>query len=227
MRFALSGQQKAYFFDHGFLEFEGVLQAPACETLLLSAEASINQKIQNNSALKKDKTRFLAGHDLWRNSDHVKKQVFSVSLARLGAELFNTAPLRLAYDQFFTFSNCLPLLSTPSSLEEISSIQGLVGGLMICLKGKKSENEEESSETFGASPFPSEQGNVTYFSSTVSLNPSSVAQQEDHVYLLVAYASMHPIYRHNERDIHTHNLKDFGYVFGDILKENTHPLVYR
>lgn len=45
--------------------------------------------------------------------------------------------------------------------------------------------------------------------------------------LLFGWSDAKPIYSMNPNDSSTHQLKHFGYVFGDRLKETTHPVLYR
>lgn len=231
MRHALSSKQSSFFADKGFIELEGVLSPIQCHSLLQEAESVRSQRLKGKRLQKEQ--RLFAGRDLWRSSDLLRREVCSVSLARLGSELFQNKPLRLAYDQLWDSLDCACFPKAHHTLDELTCIQGLVGGVMLCLQKKNQEEPDvpelakKSDSEIVADVFAKEVGSAVYFLSTVPLNLLSVAQEKGSSYLLVAYAGLRPVYTYRAEDPHTHGLKDLGYAFGDVLKEETHPLVYR
>jgi hypothetical protein len=52
-------------------------------------------------------------------------------------------------------------------------------------------------------------------------------QAKTQKFLLFLYAEEDALYTLNPLDPHTHALKRMGYVFGDRLKETTHPHLIR
>lgn len=115
-------------------------------------------------------------------------------LAELMAELCGAQCIRLAYEG--------KLSVREGTLQEITSFQGLVGGLILA-----------------------PDGGGTFFSLTCNLVDLNLDPELD--YTLVVYARDQVVYVYNPKDPHTHDLKDQGYVFGDRLQARTHPLLYQ
>src|SRR5262249_20924646 len=150
--FAIAKEQRLYFERHQLLELEGILT----ETQLYQLKENIHQCLSQNKQTIDQ--LFLARRDLWRKNNVIAKIVKEKDLANIAAELMRAKILRLGYDQYYP---CLPLetkagkllptalpsdvanfLDKQATLEEISCIQGVVCGLMICLT---SANEEMDS----------------------------------------------------------------------------------
>jgi len=114
--------------------------------------------------------------------------------ARVMAELSHEKRVRLGGFEMVT---TLP----ERSLDESKSLQGMVGGVAICLEGETS-------------------GSAHFFSAT-----KSFAENEESLYLVIAYAKLDAVYVYNADDPETHALKKQGYGFGDRLRDETHPVL--
>lgn len=225
MKLAIDNVQRQYFRKNHAIEFE--LLSPL---QLDELNHGIEQALGPSAGESADKT-FAAGRDLWRRNELVKKYVTNRSLAEIASELIEYKPLRLAFDQFYpSLSKTSPFLQKglykqflqqPRSLKEISSIQGLLCGLVICLSGEPGEENKP------VTIFPSIPGNGTFFSVDAVLDFQELLQEQAHRYLMVAYTHATSIYVLEENDPQTHELKRLGYVFGDKLSDRDHPLVYR
>ena len=87
------------------------------------------------------------------------------------------------------------------NLKEMGSVQGIAAGVII-----------------------KPTGSAIFFSAEHTF---SLAEEGENGYLLIAYAGPGAVYVFNERDPDTHALKREGYVFGDRLREETHPTLTR
>lgn len=146
--------------------------------------------------------------DLWRTQAPLKQIVFSKRLAELVFELTQKKPLRLAYDQYiperlhYEEQDPLKEIFGSEPLQNRTSISSLIGALLIGIK---------TSESYFILPtcaFPYE-----------SLEP--------HPFFMIAYGDSHSQYLYETRDPENHYLKSLGYVFGDHLKDNLHPILLR
>jgi hypothetical protein len=144
-------------------------------------------------------------------------------LAEIAYELASVKPLRLASDQLlqaatntFDQGRATTFLNKTETLEERSSINELVLGVMIALKG----GEENL-------PFAKEPGRVVFFSPQIPIPFDSLKNSLSDRYLLLTFSTQHAQYLYNEKDPQNHKLKKWGYVYGDRLKDSVSPIVYR
>lgn len=236
MRFSLTHQQSSYFTDNGFIEFDELLSDDVIRRLRQELKQEVSKRLNYSFERCSAEQIYRAGRDLWRENDYISKLVRKVGISGLAAEVFHEQPLRLAYDQ--CICGGLPF-EDGQSLEEMSSIQGLVGGLLICVDGdlereEKAESTErklrrsvEDAEPDPIDVFSPHRGSAIFFAPDRPLIKDSLAHDPRRCYLLIAYATMRPVYVRRAGDPHAHGLKDYDYVFGDTLKEETHPLVFR
>ena len=61
--------------------------------------------------------------------------------------------------------------------------------------------------------------------SGIFFNPESPMPAAEHAFLII-YSDTKTIYHLNKKDPHTHALKKLGYVFGDLVKSDTHPFIH-
>jgi hypothetical protein len=220
MKYAVDVEHREYFQNNKLIEFDNLLseeqvveiQKAINETLLKRLGVSLAQ-FKNESS----KNIFMAGHDLWRSSDEIKKLITQRKLAEYAAELTFQKHLRLGYDQLI-FEKFFEDLMHPN-LQEISSIQGVVCGLMICLSS--SDTEQPSTSVFS-----SKSGNGIYFSSEFPIDFAALGNMKNQ-YLLIAYTSFTSVYVAQRLDPNANYLKKLGYNLGDKLRVKHHPIVFK
>jgi len=203
MNFSVIGKHRDFFRLHHWIECEEVL-APA--TL-----AKVNVSI----AAAKSKT----GRDLWRGSSSLKRVFLQKGLAGIASDLIECRPLRFGYDQYLTpTSSFLP--ESPCSLLDISSFQGVLCGMILCLTQPKESFAVESSV------FPQKAGNAIFFAPDFPIAFPTLKRLDGASYILLVYVQKSAVYCKQSRDPHGNELKQFGYDFGDRLKDSLNPIVY-
>lgn len=229
MPFSVIREHREFFRTHHWIECDGVLSTEELKRISVEISTVLTKRQQEMKALKKeeDPSEFAVGHDLWRGSAILKKTLLSRRLAGIASELTEKQPLRFGYDMLFptikkhTVADAYEtfLKKTPT-LEEMSCIQGVICGAMICLSCK---DQQEASETplFSSTP-----GNVVFFSPKWPLPLKDFFLRPGGSYLLIVYVNSHAVYVANHSDPHLHDFKQLGYDFGDRLKEPLHPIVY-
>lgn len=241
MRIAVDGVQKSFFDNEQFIELEGLLRPQQAEILAAEARSIVCERLRIPVAaysLQSDRKIFGAGRGLWRDRETFQRLSCHSGLAVIAADLFRRRPLRIAYDQLWVprrmgriGASFYPqmLAKETVTLEDLSSIQGLVGGLMICLEGEEEVDDEPHNPMVGEKldPFPRIKGSGIYFSAETPLDLSFINKESTNSYLLIAYASLQAVYVHCPGDPNTHDLKDDGFAFGDSLRQEIHPLVVR
>lgn len=237
MKFALDKQHKDFFFKNQTIEFSDLLNSKVCEELNSCIDQALSKRLhidvaqlpkQNSSSL------FMAGRDLWREDPLIRKIITLPRLAETASELMEARPLRLGYTQFYPGIHRSVLdtsqtaysqfVSQTYSLEEISSFQGVLCGLLLCLSAPK---EQVVSDPEKISIFPLVPGNGAYFSPQLAMDLPTLAGLQGYRYLLIVYVHPSSVYILKEKDLHTHDLKKLGYVFGDRLSEKLNPTIYR
>lgn len=147
-------------------------------------------------------------------------------------------------------------LESASSLEERSCINGLTVSLLLCIEGTAEETTQEAEEVQETEQeaekevkeeegegqeleeiegveeeikepciLPTSAGEGVFFRSDLPLN--FLPFPPKHSYLLIAYGMKTSMYLRHPTDPHEGSLKPFGYVFGDRLHDNLHPIVFR
>jgi hypothetical protein len=226
MRFSLPNSYSEFFLKHHVLEVEDLLSTQDAMSLSEKTEKhlldNLHQKplnITSNSELWK------AGKNHWLIDPEIKKILFRLQLGEICHFLFKKRPIRLAYTQaVFTESKQDSPFSTPTVLEEISSSSPLLGGVLLCLSS--SENQEEvmpltpDLKTIKA-------GRAFFFSKEYPLPFPEIFQQKGLRMLLLAFTPGKVRYKLEPKDTHTHELKKLGYGFGDLIKEDLCPYLYR
>lgn len=224
MHFAVVGKHRDFFRKHHWLECEEVL--PENERQRLSEAIA--------AALGKNETAadiFAAGRDLWRDHPAIKKAISKCNLAEIAGELIEQKPLRLGYDMllpapsaFDHDSSYSKFLKTTPTLTEMSCIQGIACGAMLCVSGP-SNLDISTSSSIGL--FSNRPGNVIIFSSDWHLPLHEIYERAGFSYLLIAFAVSNSVYYLQPNDPHVHHLKRLGYQFGDRLKDVWNPIVYQ
>ncbi len=183
MRILIDNRHREYFKEMGQISFEEVF--PLEVTHLIKEE--IDRLIQ-----KKDPDKF--GHDLFRQSLSLKKNLSLRSLGTIVADLCEEKPVRIGFDQLF-FNSSLK----PKTLKEISSIQGLLMGILIDLD----------------------------LGIVVCISPNTPFPEIPNKGYLLAFIGKDSVYIRNENDPFSNELKKLGYSFGDRLSDSTHPTICR
>lgn len=239
MKYAVAGEHRDFFHKHQLIEFENLLSQERLDECLSTIERILTERLRSNREKTKETSPeklFLAGRDLWRSDEELKKTILQRSLAETASELVNCKPIRLAYDQLI-----IPPISSPHSpeqktpywqamkgsysLEEMSSVQRIACGLMICLRNTESIPEDPA--TTATHIFPHKAGNGIYFSPTLPIDFSQLCANPNQRFLLIAYAQQTSLYTPNQKDPHVNHLKRFGYHFGDHLSIKDSPFVLR
>lgn len=147
-------------------------------------------------------TSFTKGRDLWRTSPAIKQIVFSKRLIDLVFSLTQKKPIRLGFDQYIPEKGDLKKVFGEELLQNRSSINPLKGLFLIDLNS----------------------GDGYFVLPSCPLFNESL---EDHPYFLIGYGDQHSQYLYEERDPQLHFLKSLGYVFGDKLNDELHPILLR
>ncbi|HSX10642.1 MAG TPA: hypothetical protein VLF94_02860 [Chlamydiales bacterium] len=154
------------------------------------------------------------GRDLWRQEP--KLQHFLIrTLGPIALALTGKKQLHLAVDQWFPTS-LQPEKAAP--LKDLFSIQGFALGAVWA----ESVSIPVRKSPLGILPLPTKRENILFFRPNLILDWPHV---ETDVYL-VLFALPHSVYVHNPKDPQTNYLKPYGYQYGDVLKNEFHPLIH-
>jgi hypothetical protein len=247
MKFALSSGHRDFFHKHRLIEFDDLIPPTQAKKLNESVDKALADKLEISAYQIKNQnsqTLFDAGRDLWRVNTQVKNSILDSQLAGIASELIHLRPLRFGYDQYLQGvdpsrqlqekQDAYNILLTESQrLDQASCLTGVACGLMICLAcpkdiapSQQETPEQEISENL-YSVFPKKAGSGTYFAPDFPINYPILTTLQGYRYLLIVYVQSFSQYYLEERDLHTHELKGDGYVFGDKLNDKRHPIVLR
>lgn len=222
MKFHIEEGQCAQFREKGSVELANVLLEEEAATLATTYKLLVEKKWgktkKENLSLEE---YLLAGKDLWRTDATVKRQVCSRAFGEVVSQLTRKTPVRLGTTQLF-YGLPQNILNTPSlqtlNLEQASSFQGILAGLILCLQpGKVQEG----------SPLPQQAGNGLFFNAHFPIDMNALIHAEGGLYLLVVYLSDRALYVEHPQDLLSNYPKQFGYFYGDRLKEQHYPILYR
>ena len=229
MHFAMARQHLDFFHQHHYIEFEDLLSPAEVQTLsqeLIKTQGMHHHTAPENLAKIDLNSLYLSGYDTWRNNPTIKKFVLRRELAEIASNLTKESPLRIAFDQVFSSSeNSTPLFEKPLPLYEMSCIQGIVCGCILQLSPSSEQNPPETNEDF--TPIPKKAGSGIFFRPELPLSLDYLLHTPNMLQLLIVYAENNSLYTYLETDPHTHTLKKLGYVFGDRLRNTTHPILFR
>lgn len=228
MLIALSREQTSFFAKMGYIEFEDLLSPKELDAILKEVESALTHPLRH---FKKDATSlYNMGRDIWRRSDTAKKILCHPRFAGIFADLTFHKCLRIAFDQVFSVE--LPVLEPQPSnetflrwlmnekMEGMGSIQGSVGGVLICLKpGLVDPNCPVL--------VPSIPGSGIFFDSQFPIEFHQLYKLKGGLYHFIAYAKQTSLYVPRDEDPNSHFLKAFGYAFGDRIREATHPTLLK
>ena len=219
MRYSITAQQRNFFLTNHYIEFEGLFEKSAVKTLQQSLEAVVMDRADTKEIVQE--TIFEHGRDVSRKSTYCKKLLYTKSLAMFAAELCQKRSLIFGFDQYYVAHDSLALIATQeqSFTLEKSSIQGLVCGMVLCLQAP------DNAESEGI--LPKVPGSVIFFDTNCTLQHTTMKEETPFRYLMFTWADSKAVYRHKDEDLQMHALKQLGYMFGDQLKRQTHPILTR
>lgn len=235
MNFTVIREHREFFRKHHWIECEGVISADELKRLSENIPHVLDERTGAKASpyIKAfDKNSFDIGHDLWRGLPVLKKIILGRGLAGIAGELVEQKPLRFGYDSLYPAVTKTPgrnayetFLQTTPTLQEMSCIQGVVCGAMVCLSGS-GEAEVMGDEEAPTTLFSRTPGNAVFFAPDWPLPLHEMFQNPGYTYLLIVYVKEKAVYLAEQGDPHLHNFKKLGYSFGDRLKEPLHPIVY-
>lgn len=239
MKFAIASEHRDFFSKNGYIEFADVLSSDQVARLNNDIQqALVNRlKLLNHSSLERCSAAqlFAEGRDVWRAMPAIKRIVLNPSLAEIAWEFCQARPLRIGYDQLLPAQNGrkIPLgdatpyrqmLGSTDTLLNLSSIQGLVSGLLICLKGAPA-TEADGQDLEPKGIFPTVAGHGIYLAADLPVDFSTL--DKDCEYLLITYATQKSVYIHNQNDPLGTNFRQWGYTLSDALTDKLNPIVLR
>ena len=219
MRIVVAGEQISFFERYGYVELESFFTERTTSLLLTAAEEEIAKRGELSLADRGKEGSLFYGYDLALSSERLRKELFSRKLGMAAYYLSRRKPLRYAFDWLWK----IPGIVLSSPLDTISSVTPLTLRAVIALTDQP-ETEIPVLKPFEYTSFPLKKGSVAFISSKTNYQTANVLPG---TYLLIAFTSAQPVYRLQQTDPYTHFLKGYGYVFGDQLKETTHPVLYR
>lgn len=188
-------------------------QCLVLEDLLTDAQVTTLESLP--TCLKGEgKELYLSGHDLFRKNKALSKISLNHSLATAFASLLEKNHLQIAFDQAFS-PHMRPLLpKEPISLETLSAIKPLAGGILFT-----------TGNTTGH-PVLEKKGSALLFTSDFLLDFTYLFEIP-HPLFLIAYCAPGAVFHHESHDPAIYELKTIGYEYGDKIRNDTHPLVFR
>lgn len=224
MRFAITADHQEFFTKNHYIEFEGILPSQQIASLKENVHKTIGKRLRISPEKLYEKTApeiYQAGYDLWRDNEDIKKIAHKQAFASIASELMQVLPLRYGFDQYFaTFQcNAASPYDLPSSLQNISCIHPLAGGLILPLQ------DLPSPPTFF--PMPLKAGNALFISPTFALPWPQLFSTCGLYFFLITYAMEKSFFRSDSHDPHAASLKKLGYAYNDVLKDSIHPIILR
>lgn len=219
VKYTVNVEHRDFFRKNGWIQFESLLTQNQVANWNLAIEHALSKRLHLPvEQIRKGPVEKLlnVGYDLWRDDDTLKKGVSIPSLAQVAFELTQIKPIRLGFDRLLMHDHFASY--SQKNFNEMSCINGLSILLLICL----TQGDAESDPIF-----PNNAGSGIYFSPSFPFDFSQLASHPNQRYFLIGYADYYSQYLFNENDPFGHQLKNIGYVFGDPLKDDLHPIVLR
>jgi hypothetical protein len=216
MRTAINAEHRHFFAKNHYIEFEDLVEE--ADLVREHVDQLLAKRTKKIIDTRTPKELFIAGRDMFRDDPVIRKTSLSRTLAQTASLLCDKAPVRIAYDQVLrTTSLTGAPFSHPLSLSQTSCYQPILCGAIIRL----------TPDLHPPQFLPQKPGNVVFFKPDFILPWVSFFQAPSQSFLLIAYAPHKCLYVLTPEDLHSHDLKKLGYGFGDILKDETHPLVFK
>ena len=165
MQFALTPDHREFFNKNSYIELEGLLLADQIALLRKNADETLSSRLRLPAAKLNELQAvdlFKAGYDLWRDNETIKKTTQKKALAALASDLFQTLPIRLAFDEYiYTSKSAAAPFSQAFSLQETSCLSPLAGALILPL--------EDLEQPLSFFPLPIKSGNGLFISPSLPI----------------------------------------------------------
>lgn len=221
MRLALSADHKEFFLKNNYIEFEELLSPAQAEELRKNADEALASRIRISATkpgYSPAKAAFHAGYDLWRDNAAVKKAVHKKEFALLASELFQTLPLRCAFDQYLsTAQTSASPFSEGATLQESSCLTPLAGALFLVL--------EDLLRPLSSFPLPINAGNGLFISPSLPIPWPEIFSLPDLKMLIIGYSGKRTMFSADTRDPRAADVKMQGYVYNEFLSDAKHPIL--
>jgi hypothetical protein len=199
MRLSLSDSFKNFYVKNNLLELEKLLSEEEIATLLKSPQK---------------------GENPWKQAPETRKALIKSGIGEVVSFLTKKRQIRLGYT-LPLFSSTLPLFPKSYRLKDISSVDPVLGGALLCLESSNTSLAESLPDFTKQTP-----GSVIFFGSDYPIPFADIAAQKNFKGLLVCFTPQKARYKFEPLDPYTHLLKKSGYVFGDVLGEEETPYLY-
>jgi len=221
MRFKVTGDHRKVLEKQKFIEFEDVFSLEEIAKVASHVDTVLAKRTKQLIDTQSCPELFHAGRDVWRDDPVLQQFICNRGLAQLTAQLFQQNTLCLGFDQALRsttrpgFPNQLP-----ASLQQKSCIQPLAGVVLIRLLGDWGDADP-------LSLLPKKRENAVLMAPSLIVPWEMFFQEPKRSFLMLGYASAKALYVSEKNDLNLHFLKKLGYVFGDHLNTNFHPLLYK
>ena len=242
MHFSVNKEHRDFFRNNSWIECDDIITSKEQNFLSqgINNALSIRLKMKPSTISQLSPGQiFSVGRDLWREDPLLKKILLRRNLAEIASELTEQKPLRMGYttlfhSNYFAEKESLDPLYTPfinsnPTLSEISNIQGVVCGALLCVSLAKEEsllNSETEILNDPSTLFTKKAGNGIFFSPEWPLPLHELKQRAGYTYLLIVYTQARAVFIKQELDPHLNFFKLSGHQFGDRLNDLQNPIVY-
>lgn len=216
MKFAILGEHRKHFDQNKMIAFEELLTEEQLQELSGAMHYALAKrlKIAESSVIYQPPEQLCRmGRDLWRSHDPVAKVTKNRQFAKLMGDLIDAKVIRLGYDQLLPSAQTF--LKGEVTLQSISCIQGVVGGLMLCLTG----------EGEGDGVFSGRAGSGVFFAPDCPIDFSYMQRHPEESYFMIVYSDQKAVYVVNREDPLGHQLMNQGYSSGDRLSDSLNPIL--
>lgn len=214
----VANEHTEYYQNNKFIEFEELLNITELSELNGLIDAALSERLKTPfHQIEKQPADALvkAGTDLWRYNAKLKKFICNKWWAEIASDLSRQRVIRMAADQLL-LAEAIQDKEIP--LEKRFSFQGLACGLLLCLRSFE--------EITNATIISHQPGSGVFIDPSMILTTGTTPSLNERQ-LLILFGGPSLIYLHNSKDLNTHFAKSLGYVFGDKLKDRTHPTLFR
>lgn len=210
MKYCVDAQSKRYFEQHHFVVLHELLSQKEVLALTDLVKPFLKQSEKRDCALVSNRLQ----------------EFFSLPTMIGAAQgLLHQKRLRYGVDWLFSGKH-VPWKKEDdfSSLSSLLSVRPIVVAALLALTDAKSEPVEVENRL----TLPHHAGDALFFDPNELFSWSRIPlPKEDQTFLLIAYAGDNALYTMNPEDSWTNELKQYGYGFGDRLREATHPTYTR
>ena len=248
MHFSVNREHREFFRKNFWIECDDIITPNEQKSLASGVEKALGVRLKMKPSTISQLSPgqiFSVGRNLWLDETSLKKILLSRNLAEIASELTEQKPLRIGYTILFpsltlnqkqnSGSSYISFIESMPTLLDMSNIQGVVCGAMLCVSSPKEENPvicelltETESLSLDETPtlFTKKVGNAIFFSPEWPLPLDELKTRDGYTYLLIVYTQAKAVFIRQELDPHLHSFKLSGYQFGDRLNDLNNPIVY-